>query len=162
MGRTSSDNQRNEMLSAPPFQDRRSSDSTYCDETFEVDYVRRMDEMKLEQSDRPAQACAEDEFQNKVITSSLKNPMSPTTPTPTKKDDLNVICNESPMSENSKSLTPRPVRVSQFEDSGLSPSLSKSLMASSLSTKLASVTKKTTSLSWERTQMGGTLSLILD
>lgn len=123
--RASSDKQRNEMISAPPFQDRRSSDSTYCDDT-DVDYVCRMEEMKLEQSDHTAQG---KEFQNNA----LKNPLSPQTPA---KND-----------ESDKSFTPRPVRVSQFEDTGPSPPLSKSVMASRLSTKLASVTQKTTSRS---------------
>jgi len=151
--------QRNEevKIPPPPQERRHSSDGSWCDAT-EEDYVRRMARIKLEQSDCTARGNSSSEhsaeLQNRVSTSTSKNPQSP--PTSAKDDELNISVDESPISFNTSSTSvnsnnfiPRPVRVSQFEDiSTSSPSSKpKTAMASSLSTKLASATKNIASRS---------------
>ena len=153
---SSSGKQRNEevKIPPPPQERRHSSDGSWCDAT-EEDYVRRMARIKLEQNDCTARGNSSSEYsaelQNRVSTSTSKNPQSP--PTSAKDDELidesPISFNTSSTSVNSNSFIPRPVRVSQFEDISTPspPSKPKTAMASSLSTKLASATKNIASRS---------------
>ena len=135
---SSSGKQRVEVISpsAKGQEQRHNSDSgSWCDAT-EEEYVRRMARIKLDQSDS-TQGTASSELQNrekmnnKSAHSFTPPPKNQPHPSSTKNDEFKLNFNESSMSVNSNkfnsssmsvnsnkssSFTPRPVRVSQFED----------------------------------------------